>query len=94
MRGASFDKTKKRWRSFIYIDMTMCWMGTFNTEMEAHQYAIEAEKILATLGPNLSAKKILNILHAPDGRKVPWTDEHRARHSAAQQERRRIKNGL
>ncbi|CAB4173519.1 hypothetical protein UFOVP1228_11 [uncultured Caudovirales phage] len=85
MRGACFDKSKGRWRAFIYVDAAVTWLGCFPSEEEAHLWAIKAEEILPTLDPSLTSKKILNILHAPDGRKVPWTDEHRARHRASHQ---------
>ena len=87
MRGATFDKSKNTWRAFVYIQGAMSWLGTFPSEIEAHEWAIEAERKQTTLDPKMSGRNILKILHAPDGRSVPWTDEHRARHRASHQKK-------
>lgn len=93
MRGACENKKDKKWRAYVYIQKTMCWIGSFDTEEEAHLYAVEAEKKIKAIDPNLSLIKVHKMLISPDKRRLPWSQERLANHAKAQQARRQRDRG-
>jgi len=45
LTGTTHDKSKSKWRSFIKLNKKQTYLGTFNTEQEAHErYVQEYEK--------------------------------------------------
>jgi len=53
LRGASFNRTKRKWQSYIRVNNRQVHLGYFSTASEAHAAHVTAKAQLHTFEPNL-----------------------------------------